>query len=107
MARAALLSVLALLLFAAPASATLAPPHGDEIPPGADAVLADAAGPVMTALAPGTWCGEEAGADDVVHQVALGNAIKVVYAHASDRPDNFDAYKDVIQSDIKAVADAV
>jgi|tagenome__1003787_1003787.scaffolds.fasta_scaffold20853617_2 hypothetical protein len=106
MARAALLSVLALLLFAAPASATLAPPHGDAIPPGADAVLADAAGPVMTSLASGSWCGDETPADDVVHQATLGNAIKVVYAYTPGA-NHFDAYTDVIQSDIKAVADAM
>ena len=107
MRRALLLSALVALLCAAPASASLAPPHGDEIPPGADAVLADAAGTITTSLASGTWCGTETAADDVTHQAAFGNAIKLVYAYASDQPNHFDDYKDVIQSDVKAVADAM
>src|SRR4051812_3820629 len=108
MARVSLLSLLVVLLCAAPASAAMAPPHGDEIPPRADSVLeaATARSQMSTALAPGSWCGAETSLDDIVHQAALGNAIKVVYARGHGEPDHFARYADVIQGDIKAVADA-
>src|SRR3954454_14136577 len=108
MARVALLlSILAALCApAVPASAEVAPPHGDEIPPGADAILAGTTASMVTALADTTWCGTQTSADDVEHQAAAGNAIKVVYAHAADEPDRFAQYADVIQADVKAVADA-
>ena len=105
MARAALLSVLVALLCAAPASAAISPPpHGDEIPPSEE--LAASGGSLVTALADATWCGQQTSADDVTDQAAIGNTIKVVYARAADQPDRFAQYANVIQADVKAVADA-
>ena len=129
MPRAALafaLLALVALVGAAPASAHRPAPkrpavrvvsHGDRIPRDADRRLrrqarrarARAAAAIPDAPLAPTWCGAPTAADDIVHQAAAGNAIKVVYAHPADVPDNFASgkhYADVIAAAIKLVQGA-
>src|SRR3954469_21360494 len=109
MARATLvLACLLALLAAAPAEALR---HGDRIPRGADGHLRSkharaAAAGAVSQLASAPWCGTATTTDDVAHQSTLGNAVKVVYAHTSDKPDRSAGYADVVQRDLKLVTEA-
>lgn len=81
--------------------------HGDRIPPGSDVKLRRRARMlprIAAAQLAGTWCGTQRTSDDTLNASATGARIKVVYAYAWDQPNRFDAYKDLIQSDVAAVA---
>ncbi|MEA2472140.1 MAG: hypothetical protein QOE06_55 [Thermoleophilaceae bacterium] len=84
--------------------------HGDRIPPGSDF---DLRGRVRTmpriaaAALPTSWCGTERSTDDTANASQVGARVKVVYAHAQDEPDRFDAYRDLIQADIGTLANWV
>lgn len=54
---------------------------------------------------PTTWCGSEQTADDVPDStLAPGQAyFKLVYAYASDQPDRFAQFKDVLQADVSLI----
>ena len=120
MRRAAIAATLvAALVPAAPALAREHAParmaaHGDRIPRGADrrlhqrrtkATVRAAVAAGLSELATG-WCGPTTSSDDVVHQAAAGNAIKVVYARPIDVPDRFAQYAPLIQQAAQAVQNA-
>jgi len=54
---------------------------------------------------PTTWCGPELTVDDTAHTtLAAGQPFyKLVYAYASDQPDRFAAWKDVLQADVSLI----
>jgi hypothetical protein len=84
--------------------------HGDRIPPGSDARLRRLAKRLPTRLAaklPATWCGTERSTDDSAHSSFSGSRFKVVYAYASDQPNRFAAYRDLIQDDVATVREWV
>ena len=81
--------------------------HGDRIPEGSDDTLTRRAKmlPRLAAAAlPTSWCGAQRSDDDAANASSEGARIKVVYAYAYDQPNRFDAYKDLIQSDVAAVS---
>jgi hypothetical protein len=54
---------------------------------------------------PTTWCGTKITTDDTEHST-LSNGqsyYKLVYAYASDQPDRFDVWKDVLQADVSLI----
>jgi hypothetical protein len=67
-----------------------------------------AAGPDrdLAAVSPSPWCGTERSTDFTATSLGANPAIKVVYAHPSDR-NNFGSYKNFIQDDIKGAIDRV
>jgi hypothetical protein len=54
---------------------------------------------------PTTWCGAELTSDDAEHSTLSSGQpfYKLVYAHASDRSDRFEAWKDVLQADVSLI----
>ncbi len=81
--------------------------HGDRIPPGSDDALrrrARVLPKIAAAALPPTWCGAERTTDDVANASSSGPRIKVVYAYASDQPNRFADYRDLIQSDVATIA---
>jgi len=54
---------------------------------------------------PTTWCGEERTSDDTADATVSGDEpfYKLVYAHAADQPDRFDAWKNVLQADVSLI----
>jgi hypothetical protein len=88
--------------------------EGDPIVPG-DPINADAgdtasdlaaAGVTSVGLEPAPWTGTER-STDYTPSTSSGSKIKLVYAYASDAPDRFGQYADIIQTDAKAVAETV
>lgn len=55
---------------------------------------------------PLTWCGTERTSDDTVDAAfpASQAQFKVVYAHPSDQPDRFGAFKDALQANVALIA---
>jgi hypothetical protein len=110
----AVLASACLALLAAPATAQAHDGwHGDRIPEGADAAMRQivAQGALARVATPrvggpqlaDSWCGTPTATD----RPGLGPAIKVVYVHASDDPDRFAQFADLIQSDARLVTDSV
>lgn len=84
--------------------------HGDRIPTGSDFELRTRERTlprVAEASLAAAWCGTERATDDSSNATASGPRIKVVYARPNDQPNRFDAYKDIIQSDVAAMANWV
>jgi hypothetical protein len=54
---------------------------------------------------PTTWCGTERSSDDTADSaLSPGQAYyKLVYAHASDQPDRFAQWQDVLQADVSLI----
>jgi len=83
--------------------------HGDRIPPGSDRTFHRMAktAPRFYAKLPTTWCGTARTSDDTAHASSSGPRFKVVYLYASDQPNRFDQYKDVIQDQVSTVREWV
>ena len=84
--------------------------HGDRIPRGSDFELrtrARTAPRLSAASLAGSWCGTARSTDDTANASHTGSRVKVVYAYATGEPNNFDLYKDMIQTDIATIADWV
>lgn len=48
-----------------------------------------------------SWCGTETTTDDTADSLGNAYTVKVIYAYAADQPDNFAAYKDLIQNTVR------
>jgi hypothetical protein len=62
--------------------------------------------PDLPQYLPTTWCGTSGrNTDDSAHAAfpASLRQIKVVYAHAHDQPDDFDRWKDALQTDVSRI----
>src|SRR5919198_1474896 len=110
-ARLLLAALLALVFVPAPAGAHgPSPTHVDtprEIPVdlARQVRAARLSDPPALHYLPTTWCGTELTGDDAEHStLSAGQPFyKLVYAHASDRADRFDAWKDVLQADVSLI----
>ena len=67
--------------------------------------LARTVAPDLPQYLPTTWCGTERSTDDTVHAAfaASERQVKVVYAYASDESDDFDKWKDSLQTDVSRI----
>jgi hypothetical protein len=113
----AVLVVLLLLLALAPAASAHDEADPDHRDTPADLAAADinrtlavahlarTVAPDLPQYLPTTWCGTQRTSDDVAHAAfpATQRQIKVVYAHAADEPNDFDAWKDSLQSDVSRI----
>ena len=67
--------------------------------------LARTVAPDLPQYLPTTWCGTERTTDDTAHAAfpPSQRQIKIVYAHAADEPDDFDRWKDALQSNVSRI----
>jgi hypothetical protein len=67
--------------------------------------LARTVAPDLPQYLPTVWCGTHLTTDDTAHAAfpPSQRQIKVVYAHADDEPDNFDRWKDALQTNISRI----
>jgi hypothetical protein len=61
--------------------------------------------PDLPQYLPTTWCGTKRDTDDTAHAAFPANQrqIKLVYAHAHDQPDDFNRWKDALQTDVSRI----
>ena len=71
------------------------------------APAAPAPAPAAASAPAPTWCGTESTRDDTANAASNAPQFKVVYAHASDQPNRFSSYANLIQGDVKAASDRV
>jgi hypothetical protein len=100
---------LAALLLSAPAQAhrdTSAELEDVDLAASVHSAQAGAAADPSSDGLPLTWCGTERTSDDTVNAAfpASQAQFKVVYAHPSDQPDRFDAFKDALQANVALIS---